>query len=225
MSESDSFIEEVTEEVRRDQMVRFFNRHRWTIIGILVLIVAGVAYNEYSQSRARTEAEATGDALIAAVRAETPEAQAEALAPLAAGEGEAARIAKIQLAAAQARAEETDAAAATLEEIANDASADPLYRNTARLKLVMLLGAEMDAGARMQAIETVIAAGGPLRPLAAEQKALALIDAGETEAALAEFTVLAQDIDATDALRQRAQQMVQVLGGDITDIVNEALGQ
>jgi hypothetical protein len=225
VSESDSFIHEVTEEVRRDQMVRFFNRHRWTMVGILVVIVAAVGYNEYAKSAAQAQAEATGDAMIAAIDATTPEAQVEALTPLAGTGTDSDAVARMQLAAAQLRAEDNEAATATLTALAEDQKVEPLFRSIARLKLVMAQGSDMPADERMAAIDAVIAEGGPLRPLAAEQKALALIDAGDREAALNEFTTLAQDIEASEPLRQRAQQMVVVLGGSVPDIVDEALGQ
>lgn len=214
MSESDSFIEEVSEEVRRDQLVRFFNKHRWSLVGVLVLIVVAVGASEYLNSAAQTKAEATGDAIIAAVEAETPETQIEALTPLTQSDEASAMATRLQLAAAQARADDKQAAAATLLAIAEDGTADPLYRETALLKLVMLQGNEMPMEERMQAIETLIATGGPLRPLAAEQRGLANIDSGNIDAALTEFTTLSQDIDASEQLRQRATQMIIALGGD-----------
>ena len=214
MSESDSFIDEVSEEVRRDTLVRFFNKHRWTVIGALVLVVAAVGYNEYAKSTAQAKAEAAGDAVIAAIEADSPEAQVDALTPLASGDQANVIVTRLQLAAAQARAEDKEAAASTLRAIADDAEADPLYRDMARLKLVMLLGNDMPMEERMGAIEALIATGGPLRPLAAEQRGLANLDGGNIDAAVTEFVTLSQDIDASNELRARAQQMITVLGGD-----------
>ena len=47
MSDTDSFIEEVSEEVRRDRLFRLFRKYAWLAILLVVLIVAGAALNEY----------------------------------------------------------------------------------------------------------------------------------------------------------------------------------
>ena len=43
MSETDSFIQEVTEEVRQDQMLRYWKKYGAYVIGGVALIVAGAA--------------------------------------------------------------------------------------------------------------------------------------------------------------------------------------
>lgn len=53
MSNPDSFIDEVTDEVRRDRLFATFRKYGW-IGGLLVaLIVGGAAYNEWQSSAPR----------------------------------------------------------------------------------------------------------------------------------------------------------------------------
>ena len=61
MSETDSFIEEVTEEVRRDRLYGLLKRWGWAGILFVLIVVGGAAWNEWSKAQARAAAEALGD--------------------------------------------------------------------------------------------------------------------------------------------------------------------
>ena len=67
MSNPDSFIEEVTEEVRRDRLFAAFRKYGW-IGGLVVLgIVGGAAWNEWQKSQAAARAQGFGDAMLEAL--------------------------------------------------------------------------------------------------------------------------------------------------------------
>ena len=50
MSTPDSFIEEVTEEVRRDRLFRLFRKYGWIGIVLVVAVVAGTGFNEWRKT-------------------------------------------------------------------------------------------------------------------------------------------------------------------------------
>ena len=56
MSDTDSFIEEVSEEVRRDRLYNVLRKYAWVGILAVVTIVGGTAYLEFQKEQARTEA-------------------------------------------------------------------------------------------------------------------------------------------------------------------------
>ena len=58
-------------------------------------------------------------------------------------------------------------------------------------------------------------ADAPLRLLALEQIALLQAERGEKDAAIATARSIAEDAEASASLRQRAEQLVIVLGGKI----------
>ena len=95
MSETDSFIEEVTEEVRRDRLFGLMRRYGWIAVLAVLLIVGGAAYREYSRAAEQAAARALGDALLAALDNEDVDARAAALGQIQAGSGEAAAIVAI----------------------------------------------------------------------------------------------------------------------------------
>jgi hypothetical protein len=79
MSDTDSFIEEVSEEVRRDRMFDLFRRYGWIAVAAVLLLVGGAAWNEWSRSQQQTRAEALGDAVVAALQLEDAAQRAAAL--------------------------------------------------------------------------------------------------------------------------------------------------
>ena len=79
MSDTDSFIDEVTEEVRRDRMFLMLRRYGWIGALAVVAIVGGAAYNEYSKSQATAQSQKLGDDIIAALAENDAEGRASAL--------------------------------------------------------------------------------------------------------------------------------------------------
>ena len=213
MHDSDSFISEVSEEVRRDRLFGALRRYRWVLAGAVLLIVGGAAGNEWWKARTEAAAEKTGDALRAAYAETDAKTRAGALADFAAASPNGAVVARLAQAGSLADAGDTDGAAAVLEAVAGDGSIGPLYRSLASLQRVMLLGSAMDASERQATLELLAAPGAPFRPLALEQRALMHLDAGNAEAAIADLETVMSEPGATAALRARAQQLLIAAGG------------
>ena len=80
LGQSDSFINEVSEEVRRDRLFGFFRRYGWLVGLVLILVVGGAAALEWRKASGRASAEAAGDALRAAYLETDPARRAAAWA-------------------------------------------------------------------------------------------------------------------------------------------------
>lgn len=202
MSQSDSFIDEVTDALRRDRL--FATLRRWAWVGVLavVLIVGGAGVREWRLARAEAEAQARGGALLAAVEA----GDAEAIAAVPA---EGATEAVVALLAAAA---DPETAAERLDAVAADPSLPPRYRDLAALRAV-LASPDAPPEERRARLEALAGPGAPYRLLAEEQLALLDVEAGESEAAQARLRAILDDAEATPALRERARQLLVALGG------------
>jgi len=207
VSESDSFIDEVTEEVRRDRLFALMRKYGW--IGILgvVLIVSGTGYVEWQKARAAARAEAFGDAVLAAMDAE------DRIAALAAVQADGAQVAITQLLSAGEMGQGAEAAAA-LQAVAADASLPANLRALADLKAVLAAGDTMAPDTRDATLARLAVAGAPFRPLAMEQQALVLLGKGETEAAIALARQILLEPELTAGLQQRVTQLIVALGAD-----------
>ncbi len=214
MSNPDSFIEEVTEEVRRDRLFRLFRKYGWIGVVLVIGIVGGAAWNEWTKSRDAARAEAFGDAMIDALDQGTPEERVAALAAVPA-DGEQAGL--LQLILASDPEEDRATTLAALEKVGADTALPASYRDLAVLRRVLVGGADLPMADRRTALEDIAVAGRPYRTLAEEQLAYLLVEEQKIAEAITALTALMQDQDASGALRARAGQVITALGGELPE--------
>ena len=209
MSNPDSFINEVTEEVRRDRLFGYFRRYGWIAIVGVLLIVGGAAFREYRLAATQAESRAFGDALLDALDRDDPAARSAALAAVAASGQRRALLGLLQ-----STDPETDKAAtlAALASVADDATLPASYRDLAVLRRVLVAGADLPAADREALLDPIAAPGRPYRTLALEQLALLSVETGDISAAVTALEALRQDQEASPGLRRRAEQMIVALG-------------
>lgn len=217
MSNQDSFIDEVTEEVRKDRLYALYRKYGWVALTAVVLLVGGAAANEWRKSSAEASAQAAGDALLGALEAGTPEARAEAMAALELPEDSGRRAVTLFLkAGTEAELGNTGAARDALDQLAADTSLAPEMRDLATLKSVILSGDEIAPDERIARLSEISVPGSPYRLLALEQIALAEIESGATERALETLKGIAADAGVSQGLRTRVTQLIVALGGEIS---------
>ena len=222
MSQSDSFIDEVTEEVRRDRLFALMRRYGWIAIVVVVLIVAGAAWNEYRKATAQAEAETLGDALMSALRQEDPNARVTALAAVPAETQGQRAVAAMLAAAESAQIGDKGLAADRLNEVATMADLPQVYRDLARFKALTLSTDTLSAAERRDGFAALDVPGSGLRLLVEEQIALTYVEEGDTEAALEALDRIRADAEVTSGLSQRAAQLMVALGRDPASLDGDA---
>lgn len=210
MSNPDSFIDEVTEEVRRDRLFAAFRKYGWIGILAVLLIVGGAAWNEWQKARAETRAQAFGDALLDALDLGGAAERRAAIAAVPADGGQAALKA---LMLASDPVDDRAGTLAALDGLLADSTQPQLYRDIAALRRVLVAGAEMALADRRTMLQGIAAPGRPFRVLAEEQLAYLLIEEGKAPEAITALSALMQDQEAPTALRSRAGQVITALGG------------
>lgn len=223
MSDSDSFIEEVTEEVRRDRLFGYMRRYGWIAILAILILVGGAAWNEWRKAQARDAAQAFGDSMRAALSKPDQAARAEALAGIDAPDPQAAAVVDL-LVASQTAGGDPEAAAAQLLDIADRDATAEVYRQIAALKAVTLPNSGLSPETRRQHLTRLASGRGLVRLLAEEQLALIELETGNRGAAIEGLTAVAADAEATAGLRRRATQVIVALGEDPPDIQSVAPG-
>ncbi len=215
MSDTDSFIDEVTEEVRKDQLYAYLRRYGWIAVLVIFAIVGGTAFNEFRQSQERGQAQQLGDALIAALEEPDAASRAGALSSVEPQSPGGQAVRDFLLAAEEMEAGRTEAAVATLDALAVNGDVPEIYRNIASFKSLTLQSETLSVDERRLSFENLASPGAPLRLLAQEQLALIDIQEGDTEAAIARLRDLLLDSEATTDLQQRARQAIVALGGEL----------
>ncbi|WP_380052915.1 hypothetical protein ACFE33_10120 [Falsihalocynthiibacter sp. SS001] len=215
MSDTDSFIDEVNEEVRQDRLFGYLRKYGW-IGGLLVVaLVGGTAVVETQRASKIAAAEDFGDQIITALMNDATADRVSALSEIEAPSQQSDVV--LSFLRSGELVEEGDTAAqavAELEAIEQNPEAAQIYKELAAFKAALLLPQSTDASERKAAFEALIVAGGTFRLLAEEQVALIEAEMGDTDAAIARLNAISQDAELTVSLRQRVNQWKLALGAE-----------
>ncbi len=209
MSNPDSFIEEVTEEVRREKLYGYLRRYGWIGVVCVLGLVGGAAWNEYRNAQARDVAQTTGDALLSALEQDALEARVEAMMQISA-DGAAAAVALMLQAATQEEAGDTAAALQILDALAVNQDVPEMYRDLAAIKAVML--PSEDVSSRLSSLQALAQPGQPFRLLALEQIAYITLADGDVDGAIGILRQIEEDAGVSRGLRERVQTLMVALG-------------
>jgi hypothetical protein len=210
----DSLAREIDEELRREQLLKLWDKYGLYAVVAALLVIAGIAGYKYYEHRRTAAAEAAGTSLTLATR-EAASKKAEAqktLEDLAAkAPASYALIARLRLAAAERDAGRIPQAAAAFEAIAKDGSVDPLLSDYAQLQAATLRLDDASWTDMQNRLNSLAADGNPWRFSARELLGLAAQKAGKTDVARTEFTRLLTDRGTPPGIAERARIMLAML--------------
>lgn len=212
MSTPDSFVDEVTDAVRRDRLFAAFRKYGWIGILLVLLIVGGAAWNEWQKSSANSRAQSFGDGVMAALEVKDPAARLKALSEIRADGDQTALLGLLK--ASDPTVDKARALAA-LDALVADKSRPQIYRDLAVLKRVAIAGADQPLADRRAALQSIDVAGRPFRVLAEEQLAYLALEEGKKDDALKQLLALVQDQEAPAGMRQRLGLAITALGGTV----------
>jgi hypothetical protein len=216
MSEqTDTFVREVQDEIRRERLAQLWDRYGVIAIGLaalLVISVIGYKYFEYSSQKAREAAGQKFEAatrLVATGKAEEAQQAFEAMSKSApSGYG---ALSRLRVAGALAEENKRAEAVAAYDAVAKDGSADVLLRDFATLQAALLRVDEADWTEMQNRLKDLINDGNAWRSSARELLGLAAMKAGKQDEARKAFEQVLGDSSATPATVQRAQMMMTIL--------------
>ncbi|MBY4609736.1 tetratricopeptide repeat protein [Rhizobium sp. 9T] len=211
----DSFIREVNEELRSDQMKGAWRRFGRYIIVAAILIVVGTAgkvlYDYWDDSRSS----GAGDQFLAAMKLADENKNDEALAALdkleKEGHGAYPVLARMRAATVQAQKGNAAAAIAAFNEIGKDNGVPSAVRDAARMRAGWLL---IENGSYEQvsaAIEEMAVPGNAFRHSAREALGLAAYKAGNMAQGRQWFQSIIDDAESPRPVANRAQMMLDLI--------------
>ena len=165
MSETDSFIDEVNEEVRRDRLYAALRRYGWIAIVAVLAIVGGAAFNEYRRASDLALAQQRGDAILQALESDTGESRSAALGEIATEGSAVSALVGLFRASELVMMQDAAAASDVLAALIGQESVSGDYRDLALFKQLLLEESGLGASARRSGFEQLSAAGNPLRLL------------------------------------------------------------
>jgi hypothetical protein len=214
---SDEFIREVDEAVRREQWQKLWQRYGSYLLGAVLAVVigtaAGMAWRNWQHSERLDEARryAVAQQMLSAERwAEA----ADAFETLAEDASSGYRVlARLRAAEARAAAGDPGAAATILEQLAANDDAGPPYRALGELLAAQRAFTGAGPGTLAADLEPLVGANDPWRHSALEMRALAQMRSGDTVAARQTLSDLLDDPQTPPDLGRRAAELLAFLGG------------
>ena len=211
----DSFIREVNEELRSEQVRAVWRRFGPILIGGAVAVVIGTAgfvgYEYWRESKAAV----SGDQFLAALDLAGENKTDEALNALKTLETEGAGsyplLAQLRSATLLEQKKDMAGAVSAFDAVAADSKAPVALRDVAKLRAAYILvdtGSYEDVAKRA---ETLSADGNPMRGSAREVLGLAAYKAGRADDARKLFQQNADDATIPANLRQRANTMLDLM--------------
>jgi hypothetical protein len=208
-------IREVDEELRRENFEKLWRKYSGYALGLATLIVLGVAgffqWQHYTENQRAERARQYETALQLAAAAD-PGAPA-ALQGIAGGDDGYAALAQLQGAALKAKAGDVAGAVAIYEKMTADSALDGSFRNLALILLALHTADTAPPDQLTQRLRPLTAATSPWHYSALELTAVLARRAGDTAKAAQILTGLADDLNAPQAMRQRATEMLHALKG------------
>jgi hypothetical protein len=204
---------EIDEELRRDNLLKLWQRYGRYAIGVVVLALAitgGIVAWRNHQTTQRQAQSVRYEAALSLLREGKDAEAAKIFASVADEGGGYGQLAAFEAADLTAKSD-PKAAVAAYDKIAASSDVDPELRNAATLLSVMNGFADGDPQAVVERLKPLTESGSPWRASALELTAAAKLKAGDKASALDIYKKLADDLTAPEGVRGRAAEMAAVL--------------
>ena len=215
MSNSDSFISEVSEEVRKDRFSRVLRKWGWVGIVVVFILVGAAALNEWYKAKEISLSQSLGDKIIYAL----DNNDLEILSNIKTTNDDKDILIKNIIFSIMIDQNNFDEAKKVLNEIKEIPDANPIYNELNLFKLALLnkkTGA-LSLPDQFSSFKNLSDPGSAFRLLSLEQMALILIEQDKPKEAIQILNQLVEDSETSGSLYRRANQLLIALGGNLGD--------
>ncbi len=215
VDQSDTFLREVDEELRREQIQQFIQRYGILIAAGALLLLAGIGGYKVWDSGRIAASEAAGSRFATALQAASAGKADDALKQfddLAKTSPSGYRaLTQMQLAGAQVKAGKPEIALPLYEGLGRDTSIDPLLRDYAALQAALLRLDAADWTEMQNRLTPLMSDGSAWRAMARETLGLAAYKAGQSDEARKLFEQVLGDRMTPPSVSERALLMLALL--------------
>ena len=212
MANPESFLEEVTEEVRRDRLFKFFKKNGWIIaFVVLVALCASIAY-EWRKNSEISRAKSNGDLLTLALE-KSQKGNLEELLGLLSDNSPYLRPSKDLMAVTKlyyaellySLDKDPIESMNVLEEIFSNESISTTLRQLAKIKYLLLFSG--DNKVKQDLIDELSSPGNHYRFLAQEHKVQTYLASGMSDEANRQIDILLNDLEVSEQQKRRLMDL------------------
>ena len=214
-NETDSFVNEVDESLRQDRMLGVAKKYGPWLIGAFVVVLLAVGgwlgWKDYTLNQSREHSEVFSAAQRLAAEGNLDQAKTEFERLTGDGPQVYRVMARLEHAAILETQGDLEAALAEYDRAAEQAN-DPIMRDTARLRAAYIVADTQDFDALQTRLQPLVDSDSRLSYLARELLGIEAWEAGNLDLARETLQNLTLAFDAPEAVQQRAQVALSVIG-------------
>lgn len=216
---SETFVREVDENLRRDQLRDFFRTYgNWIIAGVVVFLAASggfIWWQQHQVKRSEGQVEQLAQVFKDVGNGQTSTAPAQLDELAKSGSIGVRASAMFARAALALQDNDTKSAVGIYRSIATDDDFPKAYRDAALVRQTAIEFDQLQPQDAISRLAPLTKAGEPWFGSAGEMTALAMIKQGKRQEAGQLFAAIAQDATVPDTIRARAAQVAGSLGADV----------
>jgi hypothetical protein len=217
---AETFVREVDENLRRDQMRDMAKAYGKWIVAAVILFLAAIGGYLYWQNRQQAQAAAESETISAALdkaEAGNPKGAAADLAPIGSSSSDVNRASvRLAQAALALRQNDRKTAIALYRELAAEEGLPQPYRDVATIRGTMTEYDSLKPDEVIARLSPLAEPGKPFFGSAGELVAMAMLAKGDRAGAGRLFAKIAADPQVPQTIRARAVQIAGSLGVDAT---------
>jgi len=217
---TETFVREVDENLRRDQMQNFFKAYgSWLIVAVVLFLGASGGFiwwkqHQVQQSQVQVEKLAQ---IYKDIGGGNTSKSPQQLDEISKNGSKAVRASALFARAALAlQQNDVKLATSTYKTIANDDGLPDPYRDAALIRQTALEFDQLKPGEAIARLQPLAKPGAPWFGSAGEMTALAMIKQGRKQEAGQLFAAIATDRSVPETIRGRATQLASSLGVDVS---------
>ncbi len=224
-----TFVREVDDALRKDQMEGFFKRYGFHVLAALILGLAGLGgFLWWEHSQKVSAGERSEEYLVALDQLDAGNLQGayDKLGPVVEADGTASAVAaQLLRAGLSVELNKPEEAAKLYTQVADDSKVPQAFRDLAAVRLVALRYDEMKPQDVIDRLKSLAVPGNAWFGVAGELVGMAYLEQDKKDLAGPLFASIARDKDVPETLRGRARQLAGLLGADaLDDVVGDGAG-
>ncbi len=212
MVETENFIKEIREEVRKDKLFKTLRRYRWIMFGLIFGIILAVSGYEYYKYNKKISSEANGQLLFKYI--ESIENKTEEDFNVS-SDSFLVSITKLHKAKFLVEKEDLNLAKKLYEEVIQSPGSGSFFKKYSMLMLYLLSPAEsLSDSDKIKTLDQLSAPDSPFQILALEQKLLLFLKLNDIEKAKKYVSLIVENPGVTSEQLERIKEVKELYGFD-----------